>query len=105
MSNNLPNFVGPIPPVIPSLRVALAVRRGQVDLSVHGVRSAVNQAKEQLDLYATADAARGSLNEELSLWEYGTARAGSDPVAQALVTRKVLAFADRNDRRITRRFG
>jgi hypothetical protein len=88
-----------------TVRGALTVRRGEVEVFSHEVRVAVTLAKEQIDCLASADATRYCLNEELNLLAYGQARAGSDPMSHALVGRKIAALAERNDRRLTKRFG
>jgi hypothetical protein len=80
------------------------MRRAEIEVYEHGVRAATLLAKEEADAFCSAEATRFSLNEELSLLEYGRSRAGNDPVAQALVSRKLTAFVDRNDRRLTRRY-
>lgn len=88
-----------------SLRSALEVRRAEVEIFHHEIRAAVTLAKEQIDCQASGDATRFCLDTELTLLAYGRARAGSDPGAQALVAGKVVALADRNDRRLTRKYG
>lgn len=104
-SSYLPEAAGTGNSPVRSLRTAWAVRRGEAEVSVHEVRAAVYLAKEQTDCMTAAAATRFCLGEELSLLEYGRCLAGNDPASQALVGRKVAGFADRNDRRLTRKFG
>jgi hypothetical protein len=86
-------------------RGAREKKRAEIEVFGHQVRAAVVLAKEQIDCQASADATRFCLDEELSLLDYGRFRSGNDPVKQHLIYRKVEAFAGRNDRRLTRKFG
>ena len=59
---------------------------------------------EVSDASCSEAAARFCLDRELSLLEFGRSRAGTDPLACALVQRKLNDFANRNDRRLNGRW-
>jgi hypothetical protein len=102
----LPYLPEPIRSELPegSGRSARYQRRVQDEVYRYGVWAAGKLAMEEADAFCVGEAIRFSLNEELSLLEYGRTRAGSDPVACALVSRKLNDLADQNDRRLRRKF-
>jgi hypothetical protein len=106
MGKNLPDRLGD-PSSAPTtyVRSGLILRNGETEVFRHGVRTSVNSAKERIDAMAASDATQFCLAEELNVLAYGKSRAGNDPDAQAIVRRKVNGLADRNDRRLDRRYG
>jgi hypothetical protein len=89
---------------IGSIRSARSLRRAQVEVYEHSVQAAKGLAMEETDAFASGEATRFSLEEEIDLYEYGKRRAGSDPVIQALAMNKLSDFVNRNDRRLKRRY-
>jgi len=89
----------------PSIRSVFEIKRAERAVASHEIQAARLLAFEQIDAAVSADASRINLDEELTIWAYGRAKAGSDPVATALVLNKVDRLSLRNDRRLMRRFG
>lgn len=106
MPNHLPDYLGNSSPTpLSQVRGSVTLRRSGTIAYRHAVRTSLGAEIERIDAMAAADAAKFSLGEELNVLAYGKTRAGDDPDAQALVRRKVAGLADRNDRRLDRRYG
>ena len=106
MTDNLPDRIRQQGSTTPTpLLAALTIRKAETEVFNYGVRASVTSAKERIDALAASDATRFCLGEELNVLAYGKDRAGDDPDAQAIVRRKVNGLADRNDRRLDRRYG
>ena len=86
-------------------RFERAKQAGELEVLHYGLRSAVRTACFQIDEQATADAARFSLDEELNLLAYGSARAGNSQAAIELVARKINTLEYIGNRRLIRTFG
>lgn len=87
------------------LRQAVAVRRAELELFQHSLRSGVRTAKELIDSQAVGVCAEAALDEELDLLNYGRNRAAADPLAMHFALRKVEKLARINERRLQQRFG
>lgn len=81
-----------------------AQRKMEVAVFRHGLQAAARAECDRQDGQAAADAIRASLDEELSLLDWGLHRAGASATKVELVARKVQMLSSLNDTRLTRRF-
>lgn len=86
-------------------RAGRAQRRAECEIYRHGLATGVKAECEIQDAQAVADVIRTSLDEELSLLDWGLHRANGSAAKAELVARKVNMLSSINDRRISRRFG
>jgi hypothetical protein len=92
-------------PIRASDVVSFSDWRAYKELTNHERRAIVNRTKDQIDAMTVGDASGFCVDEEIDLLHRKMARAGDDPIAQALVLRKLEGYVESNERRMKRRFG
>jgi hypothetical protein len=102
----------PIDPADPTLdtprhrdRAVRLQQKTELSIHQHGMAARFRAEVDRLDSQALSDALRVSLDEEVTLLDYGLSRAGQSAAKVELVTRKVEMLSTINNRRIQRRFG
>lgn len=80
-------------------------QRAELEVFEHGLLTAVGVQKEMMDSQALGDVLTCALEEEMSLLDYGVARANGSAAKLELVARKVEMMSAIDNRRILRRYG
>lgn len=98
-----PGYHRLLPKRVPD-RTVRAATRAELEAQDYALEGRLNAFKDQVDSESLADAMTVSLEEEITLLDYGLSLAGTSAVKQELVRQKVLRVNQINNRRIVRRF-
>lgn len=85
-------------------QIARHQRRAEMEVVRHGVDAWKRREKYELDIYASTDAARTALDEELNFYDYGSARINGSEVGRELMARKLNILSSLHDTRLLREF-
>ena len=104
--NNLPARLSDLPGTSRQVTKAIQAQE-QTELAVYEHHLAAHYLAEvdRIDGEALAEVVKSSLDEELSLLDWGLTQAAGSPAKAELVSRKVSLLSSANSRRIARRFG
>jgi hypothetical protein len=105
--NNLPARLGDDLPGQPRQLAKAIQAQEKTELAIyeHHLLARYSAETDHIDSAALGDAVRASLDEELSLLDWGLERANGSAAKAELVSRKVSLLSTANSRRIVRRFG
>jgi len=104
--SNLPVRLSDLPGNPRQVKKAIEAQE-QTELAVYEHHLAARYLAEvdRIDGEALAEVVKASLDEELSLLDWGLSEAAGSPAKVELVSRKVSLLSDGNSRRIVRHFG
>jgi hypothetical protein len=104
MSNQLPIRIEDVRQSIHCQRDSNLVRQAEQTIFEAQLNSEVLAAVQLAEVTALGDAIQASIDEEISILQYGTSLAKNSSAAAQLVAEKVTLFAEINSRRLNHRF-